>query len=542
MSIILITVIMSDEDLSSEKLSVKSLISNFSSLNNSELSIKKPAIPVKPINLRSASFSTATQDQDHQQEDLSKSLAAFNPATANPFEGEEPKRIYQRSPPSSAKARPIPPKSRSKELDTPSNPFEPIHQNSALGLHLTSQSLEGLDRHTPFFTTEFPRSQTETPLSHSLPTNDSPFLVRQTHSGSSPALPKRPNPTAPSLPPRPKSPVKSPQFVKRVKPKIRYPNKTPPVCKVLRLNDIYHRGTIHAFSFDAQMTCIGVGDALKVWHLNEGVRNYKINFGEGRRVCSTLFIPNSNLFRIWVGLDNGDLCEVNACTGSVLHRRQIHNAPVTHIARSMYHAVSLDSNGSLKLWPLMEGDTFSILSEPRPFRVATKCLAIELAGEKLWLATENSIEVYHLSENAESYILKKWRVSAKITGLARLGSEAVITSHDTGSVSLWNADTFALQITIELSLYRITALIVVGSFIWAGLATGKILIFEALSAKSWLLIKEFIAFSDDAVQGLMYDHQSLKDPGDCYILSISDKGQIRLFDGLLFVDWICRTN
>jgi len=136
---------------------------------------------------------------------------------------------------------------------------------------------------------------------------------------------------------------------------------------------------------------------------------------------------------------------------------------------------------------------------------------------------DKSVTVYNIPLNKISKI-----IHTHLTGsvIQHHGSQ-VISGHDNGNIIIWCAASFVQLSIVEASMYKITSCLSLGTQLWLGLATGKILVYEGQT-----LFKEFFAIEGE-IASIEADLESIG------VVAVSDKG-LKLLDGLLENDFCGR--
>lgn len=107
-----------------------------------------------------------------------------------------------------------------------------------------------------------------------------------------------------------------------------------------------------------------------------------------------------------------------------------------------------------------------------------------------------------------------------------------------GKIVEWDPAIYERRRIFQCGIYRITSLFGVSPhYLWAGFSTGKIAIYD-LEGENASLIKEFQAHANTSVVDLILDEKSLFHSRQHALLSLSDHGEMGLWDGFLIDDWI----
>jgi hypothetical protein len=246
---------------------------------------------------------------------------------------------------------------------------------------------------------------------------------------------------------------------------------------------------------------------------------------------------------IWAGLEKGsELVEVDSVSGEMVSKSTSHTAVVTHILRGSNCMYTIDDNGGLRIWKAdPQTGMIGFTQRPQALRVQGKISNAILAGSmSLWTSQGKFIEVYTLKEDAVQLLDCKidtssgFTIPSNISALAYdSNTQKVYCAHESGKISEYSAELNERLKVIQASSYKITSMTVIAGRIWVGLQTGKILIFQA-GEGGWICILDFLAYPSQAVTGITYDDRSLlAGMPQIAVVSVSDSGHMKIWDGLL---------
>ena len=293
------------------------------------------------------------------------------------------------------------------------------------------------------------------------------------------------------------------------------------------------------------------GATTRIWHLVSGKLLYSVNHGEYVKGTSISFKPARKIdeegMRVWLGTNMGEIQEID-----IPSKRVVEINPTAHTRREVLkiyrHAAemwSLDSEGRLYVWPPDETGTPNLSNyflNPRLPQGHTTSLAID---GQLWFATAKELRVFRpgLVEENENFVATALPIN-RLTGAGDMSSSAkmytdpdrVYFGHNDGKVTYYSRKTFSHLGTVIVSAYRISCLVGVGRFLWAGNYTGVLHIYDTTS-EIWTLKKEWKAHSSP-VAALIVDRSSIWKMGRLQVLSLSVDNTIKLWDGLLQDDWL----
>jgi hypothetical protein len=300
-------------------------------------------------------------------------------------------------------------------------------------------------------------------------------------------------------------------------------NRRPPTTQY---SDLNHGSKARRLSSSVDLCMSWNQNNLKVWYLYSSELCGTLSFQETKIFCAE-FVYDSNEPLIWVGLERGEILQMNSI-GKIMDRKFLHHANVIHIYKYREHLFTFDEHGSLKIW--QRNGQISLSNTPKAFRLSAKVSDFVSFGMYLWGVCGKSIEIYNYS-GVGPLLHKRLETGmgsgniTAITSLEDLGQ--IYAGHDDGKITVFDARLFQKLYVVSASVYRIVDMIGVSGQIWAGLNSGKILVFEP--GQEWLEIKDFCAFS--ASLGSLSRAENSR-----HILSICENGQIKIWDAFLTKD------
>lgn len=200
---------------------------------------------------------------------------------------------------------------------------------------------------------------------------------------------------------------------------------------------------------------------------------------------------------------------------------------------------TIDENGGLKIWEIsQELGIVDLKGKSKSLRIQPRQLFAIVVENRLWTAALKSIDIYDLSADSQSFSCKKIEIGmgiGAITGITFLDRrQEVITSHECGKVTVYNAQTYERMYYVQLSSYKILSILAVGeAMVWVGFGTGKIIIYRINEKANWRAILDFPAYVNSGVVTLELDDTSLINTGNLTIMSLSDGGTVKFWNGLL---------
>ncbi|KAJ2994740.1 hypothetical protein HDV02_001352 [Globomyces sp. JEL0801] len=357
----------------------------------------------------------------------------------------------------------------------------------------------------------------------------------------------------PSLPDRPKrlSSFESPIDTRtlRMRPTLETPDTSEvfrglPLTENQNANDIFHKGPFKSFSVSGNY-CVTGSQNVRIWYAPTAEN--KSTIALNIEVTATSFVSASDIsydgVLVWVAVDKGEMLEIDTKENTVMHKSVVHNSTVNAIIKSRNAMFTFDDT-SFRIWRYDNHGRIRLSSRSKSILLPSKkCLFLIVNETQLWASHEKLLEVYDIFEDSISSIgkfdckIKEHSNSptlGMITTIAQLASrKRVFTGHEDGKIIVFNSETLTKIHIIQASTYKITTLLGVGEYLWAGLATGKILIFELTNSEQLVLKVEFLAYAGSGVKDLQLDDNSLAIRSTLQVFSSNDSGHIRIWDGLL---------
>ncbi|KAI8813591.1 hypothetical protein BJ742DRAFT_865624 [Cladochytrium replicatum] len=294
-------------------------------------------------------------------------------------------------------------------------------------------------------------------------------------------------------------------------------NRWPPIAEGLPFTDLFSKGHVRPASVCTQdlIRPRSESDSDGVCTLSDGITAFDV----------------SDL--LWFALEKGELQAVDTVTGEIVDLRVgVHSSNVLHMLRSKDQLWTLDDGGGLRIWEPEPGfHGFSLQSRPVSRRVSVRETSATLQDGRLWTAARRGIETYFPDAESSGDVFHR---------KADVGS--------LGNISRVNG--IEKRRVIQAGGYhRITSVIVVGNrYCWAGNLTGKIQVFDILppTNPTWSVLKEFKAYRSVSVQDMVQTTSELNQ-SEIRVLSLSDQGQIRMWDAQLnrdlVAEWfLCQEN
>lgn len=292
------------------------------------------------------------------------------------------------------------------------------------------------------------------------------------------------------------------------------------------------------------------GYMTRVWDLTNGEQIMTLIPPETVKNLSVAFKPGKGLEdegkRLWLGTNTGELHEVDISTRSIVATRSYPSRrEVIKILRHKKEMWTIDDEGRLLVWPADESGAPNLqYSYHNPYdRVARGQTFSMVAGDELWLATGKEVHVYqpNARDDASFKVLRR-PLGAQHTGEVTSGAFTtkkggqVYLGHADGKVSVYSATDYACLAMVNVSVYKINCLSVVGDYLWAGYKTGMIYVYD-VNSSPWTVKKDWKAH-DSPVTGFILDTSSVWTMNRLQVTSLGTDNCIRLWDGTLESDWL----
>lgn len=274
-----------------------------------------------------------------------------------------------------------------------------------------------------------------------------------------------------------------------------------------------------------------------------------ISHGETVKAHTVAFKPGTGLedegTRLWVGTSVGEIHELDISTQSIVTSRSYPSRrEVIKIYRHKKEMWTLDDEGKLLVWPSDETGTPNLqysYDHPQD-RVAKGHTFSMVVGDDLWLATGKEVRVYRPSAHGETFHVLKKPLGANHSGEVTSGTHTtkdggrVYLGHADGKVTVYSSTDFSCIASVNVSVYKINSLAIVGDYLWAAYKTGMIYVYD-VSTNPWTVKKDWHAH-ESPVCGLVLDPSSLWTMNRLQVVSLGTDNYLRLWDGMLEDDWL----
>ena len=292
------------------------------------------------------------------------------------------------------------------------------------------------------------------------------------------------------------------------------------------------------------------GYLTRVWDLTNGEQIMSLSHGETVKTLSLAFKPGTGLEdegnRVWLGTNTGELHEVDIPTRSIVTTRSYPSRrEVVKILRHKKEMWTMDDEGRLLVWPPDETGAPNLqYSYHNPYdRVARGQTFSMVVGDELWLATGKEVHVYRPNARDDtSFKVLRRPLGAQHTGDVTSGAYTtknggrVYLGHADGKISVYSATDYSCLTMVNVSVYKISCLSIVGNYLWAGYKTGMIYVYD-VNSNPWTVKKDWRAH-DEPVSGFILDTSSVWTMNRLQVTSLGMDNHIRLWDGTLESDWL----
>lgn len=295
------------------------------------------------------------------------------------------------------------------------------------------------------------------------------------------------------------------------------------------------------------------GYVTNVWNVLNGKLLLSLSHGETVKVTAVAFRPAKDVEdegkRLWLGTNTGEMHEVDIPTQSVVYTKpNAHSRiPVVKIFRYASEMWSVDDDGTLHIWQADDSGSPSLRHASLTFRIPRGHTFSIVSGSQLWVANTKEIRVFSRT-NDNNYFQRMTGDPLSQTNVGDVTSGAIISSqpdriyfgHNDGKVTVYSKKNFDCLGVINVSLYKISSLVGVGDYLWAGYSTGMIYVYDT-SSTPWKVLKDWKAH-DKPIAGILADRTSIWKLDRFQVASLGTDTMLRVWDGMLKNDWLGKTS
>ncbi|KAJ4982639.1 inositol polyphosphate [Stagonosporopsis vannaccii] len=290
------------------------------------------------------------------------------------------------------------------------------------------------------------------------------------------------------------------------------------------------------------------GYVTNVWNVLNGRLLMNLSHGDTVKATAVAFRPAKDVEnegkRLWLGMNTGELHEIDIPTQSVVFTKNAHSrAVISKIFRYAGEMWSLDELGKLHIWPADESGSPSLHQAPLTYQIRSGHTFSIVSGSQLWVAYAKEVRVYkrtgdgnHFQQLSEG-TLSQLNVG-DVTSGAIISSQPdrIYFGHIDGKVTIYAKKGFECLGVVNVSLYKISSLVGVGDYLWAGYSTGMIYVYDT-SCSPWKVLKDWKAH-DKPIAGIVADRTSIWKLDRFQVASLGTDTMLRVWDGMLKTDWL----
>ena len=293
------------------------------------------------------------------------------------------------------------------------------------------------------------------------------------------------------------------------------------------------------------------GYVTNVWNVLNGRLIMNLSHGDTVKATALAFRPAKAVEdegkRLWLGMSTGEMLEIDIPTQSVLYTKSNAHArsAITKIFRYASEMWSVDDDGIIHIWPADHTGSPSLHQTPYTFRIPRGHTFSIISGSQLWLAFTKDIRVYNRTSD-NSHFLQMTQSPLSQLNVGDVTSGAIVSSqpdrvyfgHADGKVTVYSKKGFECLGIINVSVYKISSLVGVGDYLWAGYSTGMIYVYDTKSSP-WKVLKDWKAH-ERPIAGILADRTSIWKLDRFQVASLGTDMMLRIWDGMLKSDWLGR--
>ncbi|KAJ3480254.1 hypothetical protein NLG97_g8114 [Lecanicillium saksenae] len=287
------------------------------------------------------------------------------------------------------------------------------------------------------------------------------------------------------------------------------------------------------------------GSFTRGWNTLDGEQLMSLAHTEGVKATAIIFKPGADpdteATRIWVGMNSGDMMEVDVATSRI-----VCNKPGAHgryevlkAHRYLNEIWTLDESGCLHIWGPDDDGIPNLNKNPTQSYKVPKGHTFSLVADgQLWHVSDKSIRVFEPSLDGSTtfQVLMKPLVTegtADITSGTTMDAHPgkIFFGHVDGKVSIYTSSDYSCQKVINISGWKINTLAAVGADLWVGYSTGKVCIYDT-KKNPWMTKKEWQAH-DSGIHQLKTDATAPYRIERAQVVSVGNDGKVKFWDALL---------
>ncbi|KAH8710357.1 putative inositol polyphosphate 5-phosphatase C9G1.10c [Beauveria bassiana] len=287
------------------------------------------------------------------------------------------------------------------------------------------------------------------------------------------------------------------------------------------------------------------GSFTRGWNTLDGGKLFSLIHKEGVKATAIIFKPNldpdAEDDQIWIGMNSGDMMEVDVATGRILctkpgaHGRY----EIKKAYRYRNQIWTLDESGCLHIWgPDVDGTPNLNKNPTHTHRVPTGHTCSLVADGQLWHVAGKAIRVFDPWSAAFQVLVKPLVTegTADITAGTTMDAHPrkVFFGHVDGKVSIYCTRDYTCQKVIHVSQCSINTLAAVSADLWVGYSTGVVSIYDTKKSP-WVTKKEWQAHNN-GIHQLKADAAAPYRIERAQVVSVGNDGMVKLWDGFLQED------
>ncbi|KAF2860032.1 DNase I-like protein [Piedraia hortae CBS 480.64] len=291
------------------------------------------------------------------------------------------------------------------------------------------------------------------------------------------------------------------------------------------------------------------GHITRAWRILTGEVVCSMPHSENLKVTALAFKPGVSVKddgqRLWIGTNTGELHEIDIPTNSLVNSKlNAHKREVIKIFRRAAELWTLDDGGELNVWRPTQTGVPELDAQCVNFRTPRGHTFSMVVGKYLWIATGKDLRVFNPAAHTDTEF-QVLRGGLSQPGVGDVTSGAMLShqpdlvyfGHSDGKVSIYNYHDYSCLGVVAASVYKLSTLMGVGEYLWAGFYTGMIYIFDT-STTPWKALKDWDAHDKKQLHGIVADHSTLWNIDRLPVVSLGADSMLRIWDGLLEEDWL----
>ncbi|KAI7826579.1 Endonuclease/exonuclease/phosphatase [Gamsiella multidivaricata] len=317
---------------------------------------------------------------------------------------------------------------------------------------------------------------------------------------------------------------------------------------VIGIHDIQQKSHgVRAFSISNEQVATATSN-IRIYSVLTGENISSYGHEKDTKPTALMFTqsrrPDSLGQYLWAGWSEGSLQVIDTKTREVVEKkRAAHKGGcITQIIRCKTQVWTVDDTGSVFVW---QEDTMlgrpTIQAPLQSLTIPPKQVCAIAVQDMLWSSDGVRIHVMRVGPDAGRPRMAPISMDVPygigpLTCMATIaGSGQVFSGHEDGKVIIWSIESREKVRIINVHAYRIMSLLGVGSYLWAGFATGKIYVLD-LRPEVPVVMKDWQAHKESGVAILQLDEEGLILGSRHQVGSCAENGEIKIWDGLMAKD------